>query len=167
MRTVHEAKMPWLAGNLYFIQQDGARPHTANGTIDDFVTEVKTYVANLKTSGGCSLSESANEVGTMHKCLKGPACFGSDSFKYGEYEEPTDPVMLSIKSWLSQYIEKADMDTIWAALVQASEYITKSFNVMSIKKAFNDAGIYPKDNVKILNKCTLFRHFDEVQVFLY
>ena len=28
-----EAKMAWLAGSSYFIQQDGARPHTANGTI--------------------------------------------------------------------------------------------------------------------------------------
>jgi transposase len=27
--------MPWLAGNPFFIQQDGARPHTANGTIKD------------------------------------------------------------------------------------------------------------------------------------
>jgi hypothetical protein len=62
--------MPWMAGNPYFIQQDGARPHTANGTIDDFVAEVKTYVVNLKTSGGCSLSESANDVGTMHKWEK-------------------------------------------------------------------------------------------------
>ena len=32
-----EAKMPWLAGDPYFIQQDGARPHTANGTIEDLV----------------------------------------------------------------------------------------------------------------------------------
>ena len=32
-----EAKMPWLAGSSYFIQQDGARPHTANGTIEDLV----------------------------------------------------------------------------------------------------------------------------------
>ena len=32
-----EAKMPWLAGDPYFIQQDGARPHAANGTIDDLV----------------------------------------------------------------------------------------------------------------------------------
>jgi hypothetical protein len=32
-----EAKMPWLAGIPYFIQQDGARPHTANGTIEDLV----------------------------------------------------------------------------------------------------------------------------------
>ena len=28
-----EAKMPWLAGSSYFIQQDGARPYTANGTL--------------------------------------------------------------------------------------------------------------------------------------
>ena len=32
-----EAKMLWLAGIPYFIQQDGARPHTANGTIEDLV----------------------------------------------------------------------------------------------------------------------------------
>jgi len=32
-----EAKMPWLAGSSYFIQQDGARPHTATGTIEDLV----------------------------------------------------------------------------------------------------------------------------------
>ena len=32
-----EAKMPWLAGDPYFIQQDGARPHTANGTMEDLV----------------------------------------------------------------------------------------------------------------------------------
>ena len=32
-----EAKMPWLVGLPYFIQQDGARPHTANGTIEDLV----------------------------------------------------------------------------------------------------------------------------------
>ena len=32
-----EAKMPRLAGNPYFIQQDGARPHTANVTIEDLV----------------------------------------------------------------------------------------------------------------------------------
>ena len=32
-----EAKMPWLAGSPYFIQQDGARPHTANGTIEDLI----------------------------------------------------------------------------------------------------------------------------------
>ena len=30
-----EAKMPWFAENPFFIQQDGARPHTANGTIED------------------------------------------------------------------------------------------------------------------------------------
>ena len=32
-----EAKTPWLAGDPYFIQQDGARPHTANGAIEDLV----------------------------------------------------------------------------------------------------------------------------------
>ena len=32
-----EAKMPCLAGNLYFIQQDGAHPHTAHGTIEELV----------------------------------------------------------------------------------------------------------------------------------
>ena len=32
-----EAKMSCLAGNLYFIQQDGAHPHTAHGTIEELV----------------------------------------------------------------------------------------------------------------------------------
>jgi len=27
--------MPWLCGHPYFIQQDGARPHTAEGSVDD------------------------------------------------------------------------------------------------------------------------------------
>jgi hypothetical protein len=51
-----EAKMPWLAGNPYFIQQDCARPHTADGTIrdleagcrdDDFVPINVTQPPNL------------------------------------------------------------------------------------------------------------------------
>jgi hypothetical protein len=32
-----EAKMPWLRGQTYFIQQDGARPHTAVGSIEDLI----------------------------------------------------------------------------------------------------------------------------------
>ena len=30
-----EAKTPWLACSPYFIQQDGARPHAADGAVDD------------------------------------------------------------------------------------------------------------------------------------
>ena len=32
-----EAKTPWLAGDPYFIQRDGARSHAANGAIEDLV----------------------------------------------------------------------------------------------------------------------------------
>ena len=30
-----DEKMPWLRGAEYIIQQDGAKPHTANGTIEE------------------------------------------------------------------------------------------------------------------------------------
>ena len=33
-----EAKMPWLRGQRLYIQQDGARPHTADGTIDQLTS---------------------------------------------------------------------------------------------------------------------------------
>ena len=32
-----ESKMPWLRGQPYFIQQDGARPHTAEGSVEDLI----------------------------------------------------------------------------------------------------------------------------------
>jgi hypothetical protein len=32
-----EAKCPWLRGQRFYIQQDGARPHTADGTIDELI----------------------------------------------------------------------------------------------------------------------------------
>lgn len=88
---------------LICISRDGAIPY-----MDSIVN--KQYerdkakgrnILNNKTSGNCSLSQSGNDVGTMHKCLKGPACFGSDKFKYGQYDEPTDPLMSEMKSWLS------------------------------------------------------------------
>ena len=32
-----EAKMPWSAGNPYFMQRDGSRSHATNGAIEDLV----------------------------------------------------------------------------------------------------------------------------------
>ncbi len=147
------------------IAQDGAIPYM-NAVVRKLYernVEKGRDILNFKFAAACSFLQSPNDVGTMHKSLKGGSCFGSDDFRYGEYVEPTDPTMLAMKRFLSQYIEQADFDTIWPALVQCSEYIPKSFNVKSIKKANMDAGIYPRDNLKILNKCTTFRNYDESQ----
>ena len=121
-------------------------------------------IINMKYAAGCSLSESPNDTGTMHMCLQGPACYGGDNFKYGEFTEPEGIFFSEMRQCLLTALQKSDFDTVWPAIHKASQYLPKAFNHMSCKNAFTQGGIVPYNRTKILSKFDCYRKLNEDQV---
>ena len=144
-----EKRLEWIC-----IAQDGAIEYL-EAVMSRLQYSNETHgrsIINIKYAAGCSLSESPNDTGTMHMCLQGPACYGGDNFKYGEFTEPEGVFFVEMRQWLEGALEKSDFDAVWPAIHKASQYLPKAFNHMSCKNAFTQGGIVPYNKNKILSK---------------
>lgn len=97
---------PTFDVDKYCIGQDGAYGQIKvieNRFSQDNIEGDETIVF-AKWSGGCSMSQAANDQGEMHKCLH--TLFKSSSFRYGEIAEPFGRAWFSIKFVLQQHLVK-------------------------------------------------------------
>ena len=61
-----DEKMPWLRGAEYIIQQDGAKPHTANGTVEELElagNDGRGMIPRFKTQSSQSPDVNVNDLG--------------------------------------------------------------------------------------------------------
>lgn len=115
----------------------------------------------LKYAGGCSMSQSSNDVGKMHSILQ--SCFRSVSFRYDGtnggivHDDPPGQQWAELKTFLSRYLDTASHRTIWRYLKHASGFLAKAFQVVTIQSAFRTAGVYPLRTDIILSRNQHFR----------
>ena len=92
----------------------------------------------IKTSGGCSMSESPNDLGYMHSILHN--LFKGKDFKCKVYDDPPDPSYAALKKYLKKYIVAASFDTFWRCIVAMRPFMGKAFTTMNILSALKLAG---------------------------
>lgn len=113
-----------------------------------------------KYSAGCSLEESPNDVGPMHRTLK--ACFNSTEFLYeGDIPDPAGECWTQLKQILKSNLESASFNIIFKALRYSPTFIDKAFNEDAIRKGFRDSGIFPINEGYQLSKNPFFSNLEQ------
>lgn len=141
---------------------DGAHPQIAAilNTLNDRNLKKLLYFLYGKYAGGCSLTESINDVGRMHAILH--QLFGSAAFRYEKnHAEPSGEVWRELKALLKNKLEPASFRTYWHCLVHYKAFVGKAFTRMNVQSAFAAAGVHPYKPEIILSSCPAFCELDE------
>jgi hypothetical protein len=115
-----------------------------------------------KYGGGCSMSQSPNDVGRHHAIIK--ACYGSSSFKYDKVDYPKDAKFIELKDKLEAILDPSSCRTYWKAIAQARVYLSKAFAAANIQSAFRKVGIYPYDPHIIMKHCPHYKTMSDDKV---
>jgi hypothetical protein len=115
-----------------------------------------------KYGGGCSMSQSPNDVGRHHAIIK--SCYGSSSFRYDKVDYPKDAKFLAFRDKLEAVLEPSSFRTFWKAVAQARIYLGKAFSAANIQRAYQDVGIYPFDPHTIMKHCPHYNTMPDEKV---
>lgn len=141
---------------------DGAHPQVAAilNTLNDRNLKKLLNFLYGKYAGGCSLTESVNDVGRMHAILH--QLFSSTAFRYEKnHVEPAGEVWKELKGLLQTHLEPASFRTFWHCLCHYKEFVGKAFTKMNVQSAFAAAGVHPFSPEIILSTCPAFCELDE------
>ncbi|KAJ1437423.1 hypothetical protein B484DRAFT_445190 [Ochromonadaceae sp. CCMP2298] len=140
------------------IASDGAQ-----GQVEAALTEIaariekkKKKIDLLKYAGGCSMSQSLNDIGAMHRVYQ--TTFRSPSYRYSaDYQDLPGKDVRALKIWLKKRLDPASFKTFWKCLMHAPDFLAKSFQPSLVKAAYKTAGIFPTDYKRVLSMNPFFR----------
>lgn len=136
--------------------QDGAHGQIRALTMNLAAHAKKEKIYLGKYAGGCSMTQSANDVGNMHKVLK--TLFHSNHFRYSEPEEIEESDWIEFKKLLQKHMDSpASFKSVWKFFQSIDGYLQRSFCKATIASAFNAAGIVPFNSRRILSKNKHYR----------
>jgi hypothetical protein len=107
-----------------------------------------------KYSGGCSMTESANDQGKMHQVLHNG--FKSPSYRYGTIKELPGAAWKALRVILSGTLDPASLKSVWQCMQESQDFLAKAFQPLSIKSAWKKSGVVPYNPKVILSKCPHF-----------
>jgi hypothetical protein len=111
----------------------------------------------IKYAGGCSMTQSANDIGAMHRILH--ALFKSLSYRYEDVDDLPGGDVKGLKRKLKKAgLAGQHFQTYWKCLMHAPDFLARAFQPTHIKSAFKSAGICPPNIKKILSVNPFFRH---------
>jgi hypothetical protein len=140
------------------IASDGAL-----GQVDAVLRKINKWVETnafpvelVKYAGGCSMTQSPNDVGAMHRILH--ACFNNPSYRYEDGPDLAGGDVAAFKALLkSSGMKPGSFKTYWMCLMHSADFLEKAFQPLYIKSAFKTAGIAPYNAKKILSVNPYFR----------
>ncbi|KAJ1416358.1 hypothetical protein B484DRAFT_401199 [Ochromonadaceae sp. CCMP2298] len=141
------------------IASDGAagQIEASLSTIADRIERKKLPIELVKYAGGCSMSQSANDVGAMHRVAH--STFKSPGYRYqNDYADLPGKTVKELKSFLKKALDSASFKTYWKCLMHTPDFLSKAFQPGLVKSAFKTAGIYPYNAKKILSINPYFRN---------
>jgi hypothetical protein len=152
-------KFAWIA-----LACDGAagQVHALLDDLNSKYIESGENIIMVKYAAGCSMTQSANDVGKMHQILH--EAFKSPSFRYGEDDLCQDPPgenWVFLKALLEKYLDGPSFSTIWRCLQRSEAFLSKAFTKPTVESAFEKAGVYPFQPVKILARNKFFKSLEE------
>eukprot|EP01034_Spumella_vulgaris_P032334 gene32334-39921_t len=115
----------------------------------------------VKYAAGTSMIQQPNDTGHMHRILK--LLFHSKRFKYDRAVDPPGENWKQRKLLLTPKLSTPSFKTLWRCLCNAKGFIDKAFNMMNIKHAFADCGIFPFDPELILSVNPHFRSLNQAK----
>jgi hypothetical protein len=140
------------------IASDGAHAQL-EASLTQIAARIEKYdkpVDLTKYCGGCSMSESLNDIGAMHRILH--TTFKSPSYRYtSDYQDIHGKAVRELKAWLSSRLEAASFRTFWKCLMHAQDFLAKSFQPSLVKAAYKTAGIFPVNYKRVLSVNPYFR----------
>ena len=116
-----------------------------------------------KSSAGCSMTESYNDLGHGHDGLH--RLVESDDFKMRKYDDPEGAYYAALKKFLKEYLEPASFDNYWKFICCFEPYILKAISPVVIKSAVKASGFASDnkiDTAKILGFNPQFAMMDVV-----
>jgi hypothetical protein len=135
----------------------------AQGQIDAVMVQINGWIKTntfpvelIKYAGGCSMTQSANDVGAMHRILH--ACFKVPSYRYEDTADLAGGDVVKFKAVLKKYkMTPGSFNTYWKCLMHTPDFLEKASQPMYIKSAFKTAGVAPYNAKKILSVNPYFR----------
>lgn len=109
-----------------------------------------------KYAGGCSMTQSVNDVGNMHKVLK--TMFKSSYFRYNDVAECNSRAWCELKSTLKKHMNSyASFKSVWKFFKFVDGFLQKAFCTQTVNSAFDSAGIVPFNPRRIMSKNMHYR----------
>lgn len=102
-----------------------------------------------KYAGGCSMSQSPNDLGVQHKLMHQQ--FASSNYRYNDVCDPPGKPYADLKEYLSKYLEASSFKTLWKCFCKAEEFISRAFSTANIISSFKVGGVYPRCNRTVLS----------------
>lgn len=128
------------------ILQDGAYGQVSaiEKQLHKYCEENTFNILFAKWSAGCSMVQSPNDCGMMHRNLK--SFFKSRSYKARDfYQESNLGSWCDLKIFLKNNISGDSFQTLWKCLTYTSKYLSKAFNEFVIAEGFNQMGLFRED----------------------
>ena len=131
--------------------RDGAFPAiNATNKIHTRNLEKQFCILFAKWAAGCSMTQSFNDAGFMHKNLH--SLFSSNHYRYDDVTDPPGEVYGQLKQYLQLYLEPASLRTVWKCFCSAESIIDKACTELNVMSALKSTGVTPRDNKPILGK---------------
>ena len=114
----------------------------------------------MKYSGGCSMTQSANDLGACHQIMKQQVA--DSKYRYDDIiQEPPGVPYRELKAFLLKYLDASSFATYWKFICKCEAFVDKAFSISNVQSAFKKAGVYPRSNEMILSKNPEFRNLNE------
>ena len=105
----------------------------------------------MKYSGGCSMTQSANDLGASHQIMRQQVA--DSKYKYDDSVlDPPGVPYRELKGFLIKYLDSSSFATYWKFICKCEAFVDKAFSTSNVLSAFKKAGVYPRSDAVIVSK---------------